>query len=185
MKKALLFSLLFGIGINTSAMAHNIKLDQPLPSITVTNKGQLILNKGEIDYKPWKSTELVGKARILQHIAGRRDVKAKNQSLMEAIKAAHFNEKEYQTTNIVNADDAIFGTGFIVRSGVSKAKKANARSQIVLDNNGVVKKAWNLKAKESLIVVLDKKGKVKFVHEGKLTDSQIHHIINLIPQLEK
>lgn len=180
MKKALLCSLIFSIGISSNAMAHNIKLDQPLPAVTVADKGELILKKDEINYKPWKSTELVGKVRILQHIAGRRDVKAENQPLMDAIKTAHFNEKDYQTTNIVNADDAIFGTGFMVRSGVTKAKKANSRSQIVLDNNGSVKKAWDLKAKESLIVVLNKQGQVKFVQEGKLTNTQIQQIIHLV-----
>lgn len=104
---------------------------------------------------------------------------------MDAIKAQHFNGALYQTTNIINADDAIFGTSAFVRSSVEKAKKENAHSQIVLDNRGAVKNAWQLKEKDSLILVLDKNGKVKFVHEGKLSQQQIADILSLVENLIK
>ncbi|CDF98721.1 Hypothetical Transcriptional regulator YtfJ [Avibacterium paragallinarum JF4211] len=55
----------------------------------------------------------------------------------------------------------------------------------MLDNQSAVKNAWKLKEKESLIVVLDKNGKVKFVHEGKLSSAQIDEVLSLVNSLLK
>ena len=48
------------------------------------------------------------------------------------------------------------------------------------------KNAWGLNSKDSAIIVLDKKtGKVKFVKEGKLFDSDIQTVISLVNGLTK
>lgn len=183
MKKTLfLGAFLFCVG---GANAMNIQLNQPLPTVVVEEKGELVLVQDKIHYTPWHSNELAGKVRILQHMAGRTDVKAKNDALMTAIKSAHFDEKHYQTTNIINSNDSVFGTGFVVNNKAKTAKKENARSQVVLDTEGKVKEAWDLKPKESLIVVLDKKARVKFVYEGKLSEKQIQAIIQLARELQQ
>ena len=44
-------------------------------------------------------------------------------AMIEAIKAAHFNQAKYQTTTIINADDAVVGTGMFVKSSAEKGKK--------------------------------------------------------------
>ncbi|BCZ19826.1 hypothetical protein NHP190012_14680 [Helicobacter sp. NHP19-012] len=149
------------------------------------DKGEIILHGNSIDYKVWDSKNLVGKVRILQHMAGRKSVKAENQPLMDKIVIAHFDENKYQTTNIVNIDDAIMGTGLFAKGETKKAKKQHPNSQVVMDNDGVVQKAWDLKKQESLIVVLDKAGKVRFVHEGKLTNAQIQQVLNLAKKLQQ
>ncbi|WP_104749787.1 YtfJ family protein, partial [Helicobacter cynogastricus] len=118
-------------------------------------------------------------------IAGRKRVKAENQPLMDRIVAEHFDENKYQTTNIINVDDAIMGTGLFVRGETKKAKREHPKSQVVMDNDGVVQKAWDLKKQESLIVVLDKAGKVRFVHEGKLNNTQIQEVIDLVKKLQQ
>lgn len=183
MKKQTLFLSLVALLGTAYAQAHNIQLNAPLPAVSVADKGELIVKNQEISAKPWAASQLNGKVRIVQHIAGRSAVKEKNQPLMDAIKTQHFNGLHYQTTNIINADDAIFGSSAFVRSSAEKAKKANAHSQIVLDNQSAVKNAWQLKEKESLIVVLDKNGKVKFVQEGKLSPAQINEVLNLVKSL--
>ena len=102
---------------------------------------------------------------------------------MEMIKAQHFDASKYQTTTIINAEDAIFGTGPFVKSSAEKGKKNNPHSQVILDQTGQVKKDWGLQPKESLIVVLDKSGKVKFAHEGKLSEQQMNQVIELVKNL--
>ncbi|MFZ7266343.1 YtfJ family protein [Avibacterium avium] len=163
--------------------AHNIQLNADLPNVNVSQKGELVLKNQDISYQPWQASQLKGKVRVLQHIAGRSAVKEKNLPLMDAIKKQKFNAALYQTTNIVNTDDAIFGTGAFVRSSVKDAKQQNPHSQVVLDEKSAVKNAWQLKEKESLIVVLDKNGKVKFVQEGKLSPTQIQQVIGLVKRL--
>ena len=74
-------------------------------------------------YKSWSSTALPGKVRVIQHIAGRSAAKEKNQAMIEAIKAAHFNQAKYQTTTIINADDAVVGTGMFVKVAQKRQKR--------------------------------------------------------------
>ena len=131
-----------------------------------------------MSYKSWSSTALPGKVRVIQHIAGRSAAKEKNQAMIEAIKAAHFNQAKYQTTTIINADDAVVGTGMFVKSSAEKGKKENAHSQVILDDKSAVKNAWGLREKDSVIILLDKTGKVQFVKEGKLTDDEVKEVIS-------
>lgn len=183
MKKIFLLVSVTALLFSVHSQAHNIQINSNLPDVSVADRGELILKNEEINERIWQANQLKGKVRVLQHIAGRSSVKEKNQPLMEAIKDQHFNGMYYQTTNIVNADDAIFGTSAFVSSSVENAKKENPHSQIVLDNQSAVKNAWQLKEKESLILVLDKNGKVKFIHEGKLSQQQITEVLNLVRSL--
>lgn len=183
MKKSLL--LLAGVAslFSATTFAHNVQLNQALPAARVAQDGELIAKDGKISYQPWQSDSLSGKVRVVQHIAGRSSVKEKNQPLMDAIKAARLDRSKYQTTNIINADDAIVATGAFVKSSAEDGKLANPHSQVVLDQNSAVKKAWQLKEKESFIAVLDKNGKVQFVSEGKLSGAQIQQVLDLVKQL--
>ncbi|MDP8170754.1 YtfJ family protein [Pasteurella skyensis] len=164
-------------------MAHNIQLNQVLPNVTVVEDGELIKKNDDIIYQKWHSLSLAGKVRIVNHFAGRSEAKEKNNALIEAIRNAHFDRSIYQTTTIINVDEATFGTGVFVKSKAKKGKLKNAHSQVVLDQNGTVKKAWDLKPKGNFVAVLDKNGKVKFVFDGKLSANQINQVIQLVKQL--
>ena len=84
----------------------NIEKGQRVPPVGIADRGELILDNDKFSYKPWNSAQLAGKVRIVQHIAGRTSAKEKRK-LVEAIKAAKFPHDRYQTTTIVNTDDAI------------------------------------------------------------------------------
>ena len=47
-----------------------------------------------------------------------------------------------------------------------------------LDDKSAVKNAWGLREKDSVIILLDKTGKVQFVKEGKLTDDEVKEVIS-------
>src|SRR5699024_11547759 len=108
----------------------------------------------------WNSAQLPGKVRVLQHIGGRTSAKEKNATLIEAIKSAKLPHDRYQTTTIVNTDDAIPGSGMFVRSSMESNKKLYPWSQFIFDSNGVARGAWQLDEKSSAVVVLDKDGRV-------------------------
>lgn len=181
LKQAAILGLLF----TNVALAHNIQLNQTLPSVTVNQDGELIAQGNKIQYKMWQSESLQGKVRVVMHIAGRSAVKEKNEALFNAIKVAKWDRQKYQTTTIINADEAIVGTGLFVKNSAESGKLENAHSQLVLDQESRVKKAWALKSKESFVAVLDKQGKVQFVSEGKLSKSQIQQILELVNKLIK
>lgn len=53
------------------ASAHQFETGQRVPPIGITDRGELVLDKDQFSYKTWNSAQLVGKVRVLQHIAGR------------------------------------------------------------------------------------------------------------------
>lgn len=185
MQKIMRYTLLTGLLFAASAGAHQIQAGQMLPQVAVSDKGEIVLNNADVTYQSWSSSGLPGKVHVVQHFAARTAAKEKNQALVDAIKAAHFNAAKYQTTSIINADDAVIGTGMFVTSSAEKGKKENAHSQVVLDAKGAVKKAWGLREKDSAIILLDKTGKVQFVKEGQLTAAEVQEVIERIKQLSQ
>ena len=78
----------------------------------------------------------------------------------------------------------MWGTSGFVKSSAEESKKSFNWASLVLGENGIAAKKWQLKAKSSLIVVLGKASNVLFVHEGALsvgeTDVVILNIKNQI-----
>lgn len=167
------------------ASAHNLIPGERLPAVGVEDKGELNYVNNDFSYSRWNSAKLPGKVRLVQHMAGRTSAKALNAPLVDAIRAANLAHDRYQTTTIINTDDAILGTGMFVRSSIESGKKEFPWSQIIVDSNGVVKKAWQLEPKSSAVVVLDKNGVIKFVKEGALTQEEVQQVITLLHQLVK
>lgn len=95
------------------ASAHNFETNQRVPPVGVADRGELLLNNDKFSYKNWNSAQLAGKVRVVMHIAGRTSAKEKNAALIEAIKSANLPHDRYQTTTIVNTDDAIPGLSLI------------------------------------------------------------------------
>ncbi len=177
----LLASALLLLPLVTSA--HNLTLNQRVPPTGVNDKGELLLKNDQFSYQPWNSAQLSGKVRVIQHIAGRTSAKEMNDPLIEAIKQAGLPKDRYQTTSIVNTDDAIIGTSLFVRNSIEDSKKQFPWSQFIVDSDGVVRKAWGLQPKSSAIIVLDKTGNVAWVKDGALTPQEVQQVINLLHQL--
>ena len=171
--------------IPASVMAHDLRQDMRVPAVGVNDKGELLLQQEKFSYKNWNSAQLSGKVRVVQHIAGRSSAKEMNAALIEAIKAAKLPHDRYQTTTIVNTDDAIPGTGMFVRSSVETSKQQYPWSQFIIDAKGNVQHAWQLQPGGSAIVVLDKQGKVKFVKDGSLTQDEVTKVMTLVTSLLK
>lgn len=167
------------------ASAHNFQLQQRVAPIGVSDKGELDYVNNKFSYKPWNSAQLSGKVRVIQHIAGRTSAKDMNDPLIEAIKTAKLPHDRYQTTTIVNTDDAIIGTAIFVRNSIEDNKKTFPWSQFIVDSNGMVQKAWDLQPKSSAIVVLDKEGKIQFAKDGALTPQEVQQVMAMLHQLLK
>ena len=165
------------------AQAHILRLDSQLPAVSVQQRGELQQQDKKTIYQAWSSQQLTGKVRVIQHIAGRSSAKALNAPLIEAIKAAKLPHDSYQTTTIVNLDDAMFGTGSFVVSSLEKSKQEFPWSSFVLDETGAVRQSWGLAEESSAIVLLDKSGTVRFVKDGALTPEEIKQVMTLIQSL--
>ncbi|OAN18978.1 hypothetical protein A3K86_00955 [Photobacterium jeanii] len=179
MNKKLIITLLAGL-LPTIASAHNLTVGQPVPMVEVQDKGEIVLNQDKVAYQAWSSDQLPGKVRVIQAIAGRSAAKEMNAPMIDAIKAANLPNDKYQTTTIINQDDAIWGTGGFVKSSAEDSKREFSWSSMVLDANGSVQQAWDLQTENSMIALLDPQGKVLFVQEGKLSDQQVKQVMSLI-----
>jgi YtfJ family uncharacterized protein len=160
--------------------AHNIKINHELPKITINSHGELLLKDNDVVYEKWNTQQLKGKVRVIQAIAGRSASKEMNAPLMKAITAQNFDVKDYQTTTIINQDDAMWGTGGFVKSSAEDSKKEFSWSSLVLDEDGTAAKVWQLKQENSMIIIVDKSSKVIYVNEGVLSTNEIKHAISTI-----
>jgi hypothetical protein len=165
------------------ASAHNFEKGQRVPPVGIADRGELILDNNEFSYKTWNSAQLPGKVRVVLHIAGRTSAKEKNATLIEAIKSAHLPKDTYQTTTIVNTDDAIPGSGMFVRSSLESNKKLYPWSQFIVDSNGAARGAWQLEEESSAAAVLDKQGKVQWAKDGALTQEEVQQVVALLHKL--
>lgn len=165
------------------ASAHRFENNQRVPPVGIADRGELILNNDEFSYKKWNSAQLPGKVRVVQHIAGRSSAKEKNAALIEAIKSANLPHDRYQTTTIINTDDAIPGSAMFVRSSIESNKKLYPWSQFIVDSDGVARKAWQLDEESSAVAVLDKEGRVQWAKDGSLTQAEAQQVIALLRQL--
>ncbi|NOI82959.1 YtfJ family protein [Vibrio tubiashii] len=164
------------------AFAHNITVGQAVPEVAVASHGEIVLQGDKTAFQAWATKDMQGKVRVIQAIAGRSSSKELNAPLMAAITEAKFPEQSYQTTSIINQDDAIWGTGSFVKSSAEDSKKEFPWSSMVLDEDGTVASAWQLAEESSAIIVQDKQGKVLFVKEGALNESEIQQVLTLVKE---
>lgn len=164
------------------AFAHNISVGQTVPSVAVEKHGEIILDGDSTAFQAWSTQDMLGKVRVIQAIAGRSSSKELNAPLMAAITEAKFPEQSYQTTSIINQDDAMWGTGSFVKSSAQDSKKEFPWSSMVLDEEGTVAATWELAEESSAIVVQDKQGKVLFVKEGALNNDEIQQVLALVKE---
>ena len=175
-----LLTIIFIASMPIIVQANNLEKGKAVTPVTITNEGELVLNNGSINYQSWRSTQLTGKVRIIMAIAGRSSAKKINANLIKAISDAHFPESKYQTTTIINQDDAIWGTSGFVKSASEDSKKQYPWSSIVLDRNGIVQRTWALQKENSAIIVLNQKGQILFQFEGQLNHQQIKQVITIV-----
>lgn len=133
MKTPSVLSLLLAL-----APSHNLSVGQTTPSVSIDTYGEMTLQGDDVAYQPWATQQMLGKVRVIQAIAGRSKAKEMNAPLMSAITAAHFPEDQYQTTTVINQEDAIWGTGTFVKSSAEDSKK-----DILLVFHGVRQK-WRI-----------------------------------------
>lgn len=165
------------------AFSHAFIPGERVPAIGVADKGELLYQQDKFSYQSWNSAQLPGKVRVIQHIAGRSSAKEQNAALIEAIKAADLPRERYQTTTLVNTNDALPGTGMFVRSSIENNKRQYPWSQFIVDSKGNAKHAWQLADGGSAIVVLDSTGRVRFAKDGALTQQEVAQVISLLKQL--
>ncbi|NDL61426.1 YtfJ family protein [Acerihabitans arboris] len=166
------------------APAHNLETGKPLPKVAIAEQGELLLKNEKFSYKFWDSSQLPGKIHLVLHIAAQASASEMNAAMIEALKKINLPAKYYQTTTIINENDALFGSGpSFARNWVENHKRIYPGSQFILDAHSSVLQAWHLQPKGSAIIVLDAKGRVRYVREGALSLEEIQQVSDLLHRL--
>jgi YtfJ family uncharacterized protein len=176
----LLLSLIFFPFITS---ASTFVLGQHLPLAVIIDDGVIHYSDGEFSYQPWNSATLTGKVRVVLYLAGRLSAKEENAALTEKLQAANLPRERFQTTLIVNTQDAIPGSSLFVRASLKSSKKQSPWSQFIIDNSGEARRTWQLKEGGSVVVVLDKSGNIRFYKEGALSPLEVNHVMSLLSTL--
>lgn len=177
-------ALLLSIGIlclNNLAQA-TITSGAPLPSLSIENKGELVLQGDTVTYQHWSTAALTGKVQVLQYMAGRMAASKLNEPFTDQLKTRGFPLDKYHVTTIINLSDAFFGTSGFVNSELKSNKKKYPKSSIVADKSGLGATLWGLKRQSSAIFVLSPTGEVLFFKDGALSAEEIDNVLALIQQ---
>lgn len=165
------------------ASAHLVETGKPLPLIFIANQGELVMQQQKMVYQRWSSESLTGKVRMVIHVAGRLSAKAQNTPLIDAIQQASFPRSRFQTTTIVNTDDAIPGSAIFVERSIESSKRDAPWQHFIIDSSGVAQTRWQLTPHGSTVVILDTQGVVRFAKDGALTPQEVKKALALLNQL--
>ena len=172
--------LLTGILFSSAACAHTFETGKPLPPVFITNEGELVIQQKTLSYQRWSSQSLTGKVRLLIHVAGRLSAKEQNAPLIAAVQQADFSRSRFQTTTIVNTDDAIPGSAIFVERSIESIKRDAPWQHFIIDSSGVAQNSWQLTPHGSAVIILDEQGIVRFAKDGALTTDEVKQAVTLL-----
>ena len=132
---------------------------------------------GRLDGKPWSSEELQGKVHVLFYVDP--DEKDTNNDASEALDREKFSSDKFQSVGIINMA-ATWLPNFAISSAIKDKQKRYPNTIYVRDYKRVLVSAWEIADDSSNVLALDKKGKLIFRKDGKLTAEEIQTLIKVI-----
>jgi YtfJ family uncharacterized protein len=132
---------------------------------------------GRLDGSPWSSKELKGKINVIFYVdPDERDL---NNEASEALKKEKFPKDKFQSYGLINMD-ATWLPNFIISSSLEEKQKRYPSTIYVRDYDKILVKEWGISDDNSDVLAFDKEGKLIFKKYGKLTDSDIKELIQVI-----
>jgi YtfJ family uncharacterized protein len=132
---------------------------------------------GRLDGKPWSSEELRGKVYVLFYVDP--DERDTNNDASEALLREKFSNDQFQSVGIMNMA-ATWLPNFVISSGLKEKQKRYPTTIYVRDYKKVLVNAWKIADDSSNVLAFDKKGKLIFRKDGKLTAEEIQMLIQVI-----
>jgi YtfJ family uncharacterized protein len=178
-KTHLLLTILLGIALSPLTVAAGPVEGQPLPPLAIAERGELILRGDEFSFQPWSSDQAPGKVHILQYFGGTlrdRDLFSPFTDLLQA----ELDYTKYHVTTIINLDVALWGTTGFVVSEIKDSKRQYPRATMVLDEDGVGVRDWQLGKRGAVLAVMDNQGTVRIVSRESLDKGQMQQALEFV-----
>jgi uncharacterized protein len=132
---------------------------------------------GRLNGEPWSSEELQGKVYVLFYVDP--DEKDTNNDASEALDKENFSRDNFQSVGIINMA-ATWLPNFAISSSLKDKQKRYPKTIYVRDYKRVLVNAWQIADDSSNVLAFDKKGKLIFRKDGKLSAEEIQTLIKVI-----
>ncbi len=95
------------------ALADTVTLQQPLPTLSVEERGELVIDGDDVKFQPWQSGG-VGKVQVLQYIPATTGGSKIFEPVTDALRDA-LEPGSYHVTTVLNVDaDISFSLSFFL-----------------------------------------------------------------------
>ena len=159
--------------------AADIAPGNRLPDLVIAEKGELVINDGEVGYKPWSYPQQPGKVHVMQYMAATRGASNINMPFTDKMKT-DLPQGEFLSTTILNLDEAMWGTAGLVVSELKSNKLEFPKAVLVADEDGEGLSKWKLESENSAVIVTDPQGVVRYFKQGAMSDAEIESTLALI-----
>jgi YtfJ family uncharacterized protein len=134
---------------------------------------------GRLDGTAWSSEELKGKVYVLFYVDP--DEKDTNNDASEALDKEKFPSEKFQSVAVINMA-ATWLPNFAISSSLKEKQERYPRTIYVRDYKKVLVNVWKIADDSSDVLAFDKKGKLIFRKDGKLTPEEIKNLIKVIKE---
>ncbi len=142
----------------------NDLIGKPLPHLSLAGK-----EGHTVGGAPFDSRDLRGKVTVLFYVDP--DKKDLNEDFTEALKAKHFDRKNYRSVAIINMA-ATWMPNFVLNAALKSKQKTYPDTLYVKDFHKKGVKAWHLADDDANFLILSKEGKVLYACSGKIPKSE-------------
>lgn len=172
-------ALILLLSVNLQTTAQPLAAAAPLPSVTIAEKGELLLEGEEFSFSAWDSSTNPGKVHVLQYFAGTMSDSKMFEPFTDMLQEK-LDYTKYHVTTIINLDAALWGTTGFVVAEVKASKKKFPRATIVLDAEGTGADIWELGKKGAVLAVLDKNGIVQYLTRTSMSTEEMDATLELV-----
>jgi hypothetical protein len=159
----------------------DFKAGDRLPDLSIADRGELVLQGGDFDYRNWSYPQQPGKVHVLQYMAATTSASELNDPFIDRIKT-DFPDGTLLSTTVLNLDEALWGTGGFVISELESNKKKYPQAVLVADEKGLGLNTWRLEEDSAAIIVTDTQGAVLYFKQGAMSAAEVESTIELIKQ---
>ena len=166
--------------VATGAAAATPAMDSPLPLLSISDRGELIL-KGEDDFSfaPWRSDTNPGTVHVIQYFGATMSASETFTPFTDLLQES-LEPGSYHVTTVINLDAALWGTTGFVVSELKKNKRMHPVATMVIDEEGTGIDQWGLGKAGTGLIVLDSEGTVQYFANSALNEEQMQQVLELI-----
>jgi uncharacterized protein len=132
---------------------------------------------GRLDGKGWSSDELQGKINVIFYVDP--DESETNNTASEALRKENFPEDKFQSWGLINMA-ATWKPNFAISKVLEGKQKEYPRTIYVRDYKKTLVQSWKIADDSSNVLAFDKKGKLIFRKDGKLSPEDIQKLIKAV-----